>query len=101
MNVVRMKSIFLCIATSSRKLWYLFHLLGKLGFCFRIPAATHAIAFSHHLGGIADYKDVFAFGGKIAGDLAATGYDRSIGKDGSLTEGATIADEDVITDSSG
>ena len=79
----------------------MFHLLGKLGFCFRIPAATHAIAFSHHFGRIADYKDVFAFGGKVAGDLAATGYDRSVGKDGSLAESTAIADEDVVTDSYG
>lgn len=75
----------------------MFHLLGNLGFCFRIPAATHAIAFSHHFGRIADNKDVFSFGGKVARDLAATGYDRSVGEDGPLTEGATIADEDVVT----
>ena len=79
----------------------MFHLLGNLGFCFRIPAATHAIAFSHHFGRIADNKDVFSFGGKVARDLAATGYDRSVGEDGPLTEGATIADEDVVANADG
>ena len=96
-----MKSIVLNIAMSSRKLWHLFHLPGKLGFCFRIPAATHAIAFSHHFGRIADNKDVLAFGGKVARDLAATGYDRSVGEDGPFAEGAAVADEDIVANADG
>ena len=72
-------------------------MLGKLIFCFGIPTTAHAVAFAHHFGRIADNKDVLAFGGKVARDLAATGYDRSVGEDGSLAEGAAVADEDVVT----
>ena len=68
-----------------------------MGLCFRIPTTAHAVAFAHYFGRIADNKDVLAFGGKVARDLAATGYDRSVGEDGSLAEGAAIADEDVVT----
>ena len=79
----------------------MFHLLGNLGFCFRIPTTAHAVAFAHHFGRIADNKDVLAFGSKVARDLAATGYDRSVGEDGSFAESTTIADEDVVADSNG
>lgn len=75
----------------------MFNLLGNLGFCFGIPTTAHAVAFAHHFGRIADNKDVLAFGRKVARDLAATGYDRSVGEDGSLAECAAIADEDVVT----
>ena len=79
----------------------MFHLLGKLGFCFGIPATAHTVAFAHHFGRIADNKDVLAFGGKVTRDLAATGYDRSVGEDGSLAEGAAVANKDVVADSYG
>ena len=82
-------------------LWHLFHLPGKFGFYFGIPAASHAVAFAHHLGGIADKKKVFTFGGKVARDLAATGYDRPIWENGSLAYGAAITYEDIVADSYG
>lgn len=79
----------------------MFHLLGNLGFCFGIPTTAHTEAFAHHFGRIADNKDVLAICGIVARELAATGYDRSVGEDGSLAEGAAVADEDVVTDSYG
>ena len=79
----------------------MFHLLGNLGLCFGIPTTAHAVAFAHHFGRIADNKDVLAFGGKVARDLAATGYDRSVGEDGSLAEGAAVADEDIVANADG
>ena len=79
----------------------MFHLLGNLGFCFRIPTTAHTVAFANHFGRIADNKDVLAFGSKVARDLAATGYDRSVGEDGSLAEGAAIADEDIVANADG
>lgn len=82
-------------------LWHLFHLPGKFGFYFRIPAAAHTVAFAHHLGWIADNEKVFTFGGKVTRDFAATGYYRSVGENGSLAYGAAIADEDIVADSNG
>ena len=79
----------------------MFHLLGNLGLCFGIPTTAHAVAFAHHFGRIADNKDVLAFGGKVARDLAATGYDRSVGEDGSLAKGASVADEDIVANADG
>ncbi len=75
----------------------MFHLLGNLGLCFGIPTTAHTEAFAHHFGRIADNKDVLAICGIVARELAATGYDRSVGEDGPLTEGAAVADEDVVT----
>lgn len=79
----------------------MFHLLGNLGFCFGIPTTAHTVAFAHYFGRIADNKDVLAFGGKVARDLAATGYDRSVGEDGPFAEGAAVADEDIVANADG
>lgn len=37
----------------------------------------------------------------VARELAATGYDRSVGEDGSLAEGAAVADEDIVANADG
>lgn len=79
----------------------MFHLLGKLGFCFGIPTTAHTEAFAHHFSRIADNKDVLAICGIVARELAATGYDRSVGEDGPLTEGAAVADEDIVANADG
>ena len=86
---------------NGEELGSLFHLPGEFGLGFGIPTTAHAIALAHNLGWIADQEKVFAFSRKVARDLAAAGYNRSVGEDGSLSECAAVADEDIVANADG
>lgn len=78
--------------------WLFFQLLGKRDFLFGVPAGGNGIVGADYLGRLSLDKRTRASGREVACDFGAARDDSAVGEMCALANGATIANEDLVTD---